>query len=147
MYDNGEGVPQDSSEAAKWYRKAAEQGFINAQSALGYLYKNGRGVRQDYVAASTWYRKAADHGDYIAQIDLGCTARRPSISAKRFSGPPCIIALPSSMHAAIGEFVATIRPADSFVSDYTAQTAFFGWPDLGESVIGEMHLLRGRMHS
>ncbi len=26
MYDNGQGVPQDYAEAAKWYRKAAEQG-------------------------------------------------------------------------------------------------------------------------
>ena len=26
MYDNGEGVPQDYAEAAKWYRLAAEQG-------------------------------------------------------------------------------------------------------------------------
>ena len=26
MYDNGHGVPQNHVEAAKWYRKAAEQG-------------------------------------------------------------------------------------------------------------------------
>jgi hypothetical protein len=50
------------------------------------------------------------------------------------------------MRAAIGEFAATIRTADSFVSDYTVQTTFFGWPRRRGSVIGEMHLLRGRMH-
>ena len=27
MYDKGQGVPQDDAEAAKWYQKAAEQGF------------------------------------------------------------------------------------------------------------------------
>ena len=32
MYANGQGVPQNSVEAAKWYRKAAEQGVRNAQN-------------------------------------------------------------------------------------------------------------------
>jgi hypothetical protein len=31
MYDNGEGVPEDDAEAVKWYRRAAEQGFAEAQ--------------------------------------------------------------------------------------------------------------------
>ena len=34
MYENGEGVKQDDREAAKWYRKAAEQGNADAQKAL-----------------------------------------------------------------------------------------------------------------
>ena len=33
-YANGEGVTQDCFEAVKWYRKAAEQGDPDAQSAL-----------------------------------------------------------------------------------------------------------------
>ncbi len=32
---NGEGVPQDYAEAAKWYRLAAEQGYATAQTILG----------------------------------------------------------------------------------------------------------------
>ena len=32
-YDNGQGVKQDHTEAVKWYRKAAEQGDANAQTA------------------------------------------------------------------------------------------------------------------
>ena len=31
MYYYGRGVPQDYGEALKWYRKAAEQGHVNAQ--------------------------------------------------------------------------------------------------------------------
>jgi hypothetical protein len=31
MYKNGQGVPQNSIEAAKWLRKAAEQGDVDAQ--------------------------------------------------------------------------------------------------------------------
>ena len=47
MYFNGGGVPQDYSEAAAWYRQAAEQGHANAQFNLGWMYANGRGVPQE----------------------------------------------------------------------------------------------------
>ena len=32
MYEKGQGVKQDCSEANKWYLKAAEQGYTPAQS-------------------------------------------------------------------------------------------------------------------
>ena len=35
MYAQGRGMPQDFGEAAKWYRKAAEQGDALAQFNLG----------------------------------------------------------------------------------------------------------------
>ena len=63
MYANGKGVPQDYAEAAKWYRKAAEQGYADAQNNLGMMYVNGQGVPQDYAEAAKWTRKAADQGD------------------------------------------------------------------------------------
>ena len=47
MYDNGEGVPEDDTEAVKWYRKAAEQGYAMAQHNLGWMYANGEGVPED----------------------------------------------------------------------------------------------------
>ena len=31
MYTNGDGVPQDDTEAARWYRSAADQGHASAQ--------------------------------------------------------------------------------------------------------------------
>jgi TPR repeat protein len=37
MYANGDGVPQDFAEAAKWFRKAADQGDTEAQSNLKLL--------------------------------------------------------------------------------------------------------------
>ena len=37
-YVKGEGVTQDSAEAAKWYRKAAEQRVAPAQYVLGFMY-------------------------------------------------------------------------------------------------------------
>jgi len=39
------GVPQDDAEAAKWYRKAADQGHANAQFNLGLYYDLGRVYR------------------------------------------------------------------------------------------------------
>ena len=47
MYRNGEGVPQDYAQAVKWYRKAAEQGYANAQFNLGLMYTKVEGVPQD----------------------------------------------------------------------------------------------------
>src|SRR5512143_1584922 len=37
LYDEGKGVPQDSTEAAKWYRRAAEQGNKAARHNLGLM--------------------------------------------------------------------------------------------------------------
>jgi len=65
------GVPQDYAEAARWYRKAAEQGDARAQKDLGHMYFDGRGVPQDYAEAARWYRKAAEQGDARAQYSLG----------------------------------------------------------------------------
>jgi hypothetical protein len=59
MYDKGQGIPQDYAEAAKWYRKAAEQGVAVAQHNLGFMYDKGEGVPQDYVQAHMWYNLAA----------------------------------------------------------------------------------------
>ncbi len=71
MYDLGEGVPRDYSEAMRWYRKAADQGDAHAQHDIGYLYERGRGVPQDYTEALRWYHKAADQGEAWAQCAIG----------------------------------------------------------------------------
>ena len=71
MYDDGDGVPQDDSQAVDWYRKAAAQGDVRAQRALAFMYKYGQGVTKDYSQAADWYRKAATQGDAFAQYTLG----------------------------------------------------------------------------
>ncbi|MHC5135303.1 MAG: tetratricopeptide repeat protein [Planctomycetota bacterium] len=70
MYDNGEGVAADDTEAVKWYRKAAEQGHPGAQWQLGYKYEYGSGVAIDNVESIKWFRKAAQQGHGIAQFEL-----------------------------------------------------------------------------
>ena len=53
----------DYVEAAKWDRRAAEQGFTWSQYHLGLAYANGQGVPQDYVLAYFWLDLAAYFGD------------------------------------------------------------------------------------
>ena len=62
---------EDHAEAAKWYRRAADQGNDLAQYSLGLLYDSGSGVTQDRAAAAKWYRQAADQGNARAQFELG----------------------------------------------------------------------------
>ncbi|WP_302616346.1 tetratricopeptide repeat protein, partial [uncultured Muribaculum sp.] len=71
MYDNGLGTTQSYTDAAYWYRKAAEQGEASAQCYLGIMYSYGRGVTQSYTDALYWYRKAAKQGYATAQNNLG----------------------------------------------------------------------------
>ena len=70
-YLQGDGVPKDSTEAVKWFRKAAEQNNPFAQYFLGKMYAKGDGVTEDITEAMKWYRKAAEQGEAIAQLALG----------------------------------------------------------------------------
>ena len=63
MYQKGQGVPQDSKAAVKWYKLAAEQGFAFAQYNLGRAYAKGQGVIQDNVYAHMWFNIAASSGE------------------------------------------------------------------------------------
>jgi S1-C subfamily serine protease len=70
-YYLGQGVPKDSAEAVKWFRKAANQGNASAQCALGVCYGVGQGVLQDHFEAARWYRKAAEQGNASSQYLFG----------------------------------------------------------------------------
>ncbi len=54
MYATGRGVPQDETEAVRWLRLAAEQGYAPGQASLGAAYLLGGGVPEDLVAAHMW---------------------------------------------------------------------------------------------
>ncbi len=71
MHDLGEGVPQSSEQAAKWYRLSAEQDYADAQNNLGVMYENGEGVPRNYDTAMKWYRKAAELGNKDAPNNIG----------------------------------------------------------------------------
>jgi hypothetical protein len=71
MFCYGQGTKVDFTEAVKWFRLAADQGFAGAQSNIGFCYDNGTGVIKDEKEAVKWYRLAADQGYAIAQFNLG----------------------------------------------------------------------------
>ena len=71
MYRFGLNVPQDYSEAAKWYRLSADQGYALAQNGLGEMYAKGLGVSQDDEEAVKWFRAAADQHHPGGQNNLG----------------------------------------------------------------------------
>ena len=56
-------MPQDYTEAAKWFRKAADQGNADAQYGLGLLYFKGLGVPQNYAIAHMWLNLGAAGGN------------------------------------------------------------------------------------
>lgn len=51
---------KDYVAAAQWYRKAAEQGNLEAPEELGNIYYEGRGVKRDWNEALKWYFAAAE---------------------------------------------------------------------------------------
>jgi hypothetical protein len=65
----GEGVALDYAEAAKWFRKEADQGNNDARYYLGYLYYIGRGVLQDYLLAHMWFNLAASGFSESVSLD------------------------------------------------------------------------------
>jgi len=69
-YLSGDGVIADDYEAARWFRKAADQNNNNAQYNLGVMYMQGKGVIADLNEAITWFRRAAELGDPPAQFTL-----------------------------------------------------------------------------
>jgi len=69
-YLDGDGVPVNEAEAAKWLQKAADAGEPVAQYRLGTLYERGRGVPADPAKATRWYLSAANQGSRKAMHNL-----------------------------------------------------------------------------
>ncbi len=70
-YSEGNGAPQDDTEALKWYNTAADLGNSEAQYHLGMMHLQGRGVEQDDATAYKWICSASRQGESRAQSILG----------------------------------------------------------------------------
>ncbi len=67
----GIGMSQPApDEALDWYKKAVEQGSLDAATNIALMYEGGIGVPKDPAQAMTWFRRAADGGDATAQYNL-----------------------------------------------------------------------------
>ncbi len=69
-YAQGQGVPQDYVEAARWYAAAADQGDVPAQFNLGLLFYQGQGVERNLAYAFELFRAAALQGDERARAGM-----------------------------------------------------------------------------
>ena len=68
MYEDGNGVPEDWVEAARWYGKSAARGPRGGQFSLGRAYQFGIGVPQNRKLAIEWFQKAAFLGNAQARF-------------------------------------------------------------------------------
>ncbi|HVH71682.1 MAG TPA: tetratricopeptide repeat protein [Candidatus Dormibacteraeota bacterium] len=70
-------IEENPAEAARWYRRAAQQGYAPAQNNLGILYDDGIGVPANNEQARKWYRLAAEQGDGSAAANLAYNYASP----------------------------------------------------------------------
>ncbi|QEM82459.1 SH3 domain-containing protein [Halomonas binhaiensis] len=70
LYEQGLGTRKSLEDARKWYRLAADNGHMEAQTRLGELYLTGQLEGGDAKAVE-WFDKAAGQGDALAQFQLG----------------------------------------------------------------------------
>ena len=87
MYDQGRGVERNYEEAARWYRRAAEQELPNAQFNLAAMYEAGFGVDQDINEAVRWYGKAAAQHHEQAKARIVLLAPRVPAAADALEQP------------------------------------------------------------
>ena len=72
MYLLGEGTPRNDAESLKWFRRAADQGNIQALVSLALAYREGSGgVQRDLAEAAKLFSRAAEQGYRPAQSVLG----------------------------------------------------------------------------
>ena len=66
------GDTKETTEAIKWFRKAADQGYPFAEARLGMVYATGSGVdsglKQDIPEGLKWLRKAAEQDAGLAEF-------------------------------------------------------------------------------
>jgi TPR repeat protein len=72
MYDAGEGLPQDDTQAAYWELKAAEQGHAYAQANLSFRCY----AADNFDEAFAWCQRAAHSSLAWAQYNLGLMYRK-----------------------------------------------------------------------
>lgn len=63
-YLKGEGgVKQNEKEAAKWYERSANQGYVDAERAMGFVYRGGGGRPMNKILSYMWFDLAVQNGD------------------------------------------------------------------------------------
>jgi uncharacterized protein len=72
FYDRGaEGVEKNYVEAAKWFKRAAEQGDASGQYRFSRMLMLGRGIERNFKDGCKWCKLAAEQGVAFAQNFIG----------------------------------------------------------------------------
>lgn len=75
--EQGIGIPQPApEEAMEWFRKAALQGSLDAETNIALMYADGVGVAKDRAQAIAWFRLAAEGGEAAAEYNLALVYER-----------------------------------------------------------------------
>jgi FOG: TPR repeat, SEL1 subfamily len=72
---NGQPMKKDPVLAFQNTLKAAEQGYVPAEAAVGMMYAIGKGVEQNYAEAAKWWTKAAEAGHILAATNASMVYR------------------------------------------------------------------------
>lgn len=71
VFDSGDGIARNVSQAVRFWRMAADQGDTAAQSNVGSAYHTGQGVPQSDDEAIRWWSMAARGGRAEAALSIG----------------------------------------------------------------------------
>jgi localization factor PodJL len=99
---DGDGVPANAADAAKWLERAAEQGQAVAQYRLGAVYERGQGVTANPATATHWYQLAANQGNRKAMHNLavafasGAAGKKDMAEAARWFAKAAALGLADS---------------------------------------------------
>ena len=99
---DGDGVPTNPADAAKWLERAAQQGQAVAQYRLGALYERGQGLPANPAIATHWYQLAANQGNRKAMHNLavafasGAAGKKDMAEAARWFAKAAALGLADS---------------------------------------------------
>ncbi len=72
LYDYGsDEIEKQPMIAFSWYEKAADAGYAEGCTALGYMYLNGVGTDKDVDKAREYFQKGIDAGDQEGLVGMG----------------------------------------------------------------------------
>lgn len=70
MAFQGDGIPVDKKEAAKYFKMAADKGYSGAMFFYAEMLERGDGIPSDMKESHKYYQMAADNGNEDAKRKL-----------------------------------------------------------------------------
>jgi TPR repeat protein len=128
MYYEGEGPVQDFEKAAKWFHKAAAQGYVEAQLKLASMYSYSLGVTRDEAESFKWYKRAAEQGHVGAQCNVamryyhGNGVKKDHVAAAEWFHKAAEAGLADAQY----ELGLLYQDGEGVAQDYAAAVEWFG---------------------